>query len=203
MEAQALKVESRADLKRTRVKKLRTGGNVPAVLYGNSLEPRPLAIAEAEFAKLIKASASKNILVQLDVAGDPQLALVQEIQRHPLSGAILHVDFRAVAENKPVIVSVPVEPKGEAYGVKNEGGLLEHVLFQTKIKALPKDLPEIIFVDVSGMRSGQTMHLGEIPLPDTLQVMGNKGIPAFSISLGRAARAEAAQERAAAAAAKE
>ena len=65
MEAQALKVESRADLKRTRVKKLRTGGNVPAVLYGNSLEPRPLAIAEAEFAKLIKASASQNILVQL------------------------------------------------------------------------------------------------------------------------------------------
>jgi large subunit ribosomal protein L25 len=97
---------------------------------------------------------------------------------------------------------VPVEPKGEAYGVKNEGGLLEHVLFQTKIKALPKDLPEVIYVDVSEMRSGQTMHLGEIPLPDTLQVMSNKGIPAFSISLGRAARAEAAQEKAAAAAQK-
>ena len=112
------------------------------------------------------------------------------------------MDFRAVSEDKPVIVSVPVEPKGEAYGVKNEGGLLEHVLFQTKIKALPKDLPEVIYVDVSEMRSGQTMHLGEIPLPDTLQVMGNKGIPAFSISLGRAARAEAAQEKAAAAAQK-
>ena len=132
MEAQALKGESRADLKRTRVKKLRTEGNVPAVLYGNSLEPRPLAIAEAEFAKVIKASASQNILVQLDVAGDSQVALVQEIQRHPLSGAILHVDFRAVSEDKPVIVSVPVEPKGEPYGVKNEGGLLEHVLFQTR-----------------------------------------------------------------------
>ncbi|MGA0327521.1 MAG: 50S ribosomal protein L25, partial [Limisphaerales bacterium] len=76
MEAQALKVESRADLKRTRVKKLRTGGNIPAVLYGNSLEPRPLAIAEAEFARVIKASASQNILIQLDVAGDSQLALV-------------------------------------------------------------------------------------------------------------------------------
>jgi large subunit ribosomal protein L25 len=202
MEALALKAENRSDLKRTLVKKLRSGGNIPAVLYGNDLAPQAVSVQKTDLAKLIKASASQNILVQLEVSGKQHLALVQDIQRHPLSGDILHVDFRAVSENKPVIVSVPVEPKGEAYGVKNEGGLLEHVLFQTKIRALPKDLPEIIYVDVSAMRSGQTMHLGEIPLPAELEVMGNKGIPAFSISLGRAARAEAAQEKAAAAAKK-
>lgn len=200
MEAVALNAQSRSELKRSRVKKLRATGVLPGVLYGGNEDPTSLSICAKEFKKLMKHSASENILVDLSVDGANHLAMVQEVQHHPLSGDVLHVDFREVRADQPIIVSVPIEPTGEAYGVKNEGGLLEHVLFNIKIKALPRDFPELIKVDVSEMRSGQTMHLGEIPLPDNLEVMGNKGIPAFSISIGRAARAEAAQEKAAQAA---
>jgi large subunit ribosomal protein L25 len=201
MEAVALNAQSRSELKRSRVKKLRDNGVLPGVLYGGSEDPKAVSICATEFTKLMKHSASENILVDLAVDGGNLLAMVQEVQHHPLSGNALHVDFREVRADQPIIATVPIEPRGEAYGVKNEGGLLEHVLFSIKVKALPKDLPEVIDVDVTEMRSGQTMHLGEIPLPENLEVIGEKGIPAFSISVGRAARADDALEKAAAAAA--
>ena len=91
-----------------------------------------------------------------------RLALVQEVQHHPLSGKVLHVDFHEVAENEKVTVMVPVETTGEAAGVKNGGGVLEHVLFKLKVRCLPKDLPEQIIVDVSALELGKSIHIGEI-----------------------------------------
>ena len=94
---------------------------------------------------MIHHSVSENLLVDLSVDSDARakrLALVQEIQHHPLDGKVLHVDFHEVAENAKVIVQVPLETVGEAAGVKNSGGVLEHVLFELKVRALPKDLPD-------------------------------------------------------------
>ena len=198
MEAVALKAQSRSELRRTRVKKIRASGLLPGVLYGCQKDPKPLTVCAKDFERMVKHSASENLLVKLAVEGDGgHLALVQEVQRHPLSGLPLHVDFRAVVEDQPVILSIPIEPRGEAHGVKNEGGNLEHVLFSVKIKALPKDLPEVILVDVTELRSGQTLHLGELPLPENVEVIGETGIPAFSVSIGRTARSEASKESAA------
>ena len=198
MEAVALNAQSRSELRRTRVKKIRASGLLPGVLYGCQKDPKPLTVCAKDFQRMVKHSASENLLVKLAVEGDGgHLALVQEVQRHPLSGLPLHVDFRAVVEDQPVILSIPIEPRGEAHGVKNEGGNLEHVLFSVKIKALPKDLPEVILVDVTELRSGQTLHLGDLPLPENIEVIGETGIPAFSVSIGRTARSEASKESAA------
>jgi large subunit ribosomal protein L25 len=199
MEAVALNAQSRSELRRTRVKKIRDAGLLPGVLYGCQKDPKPLSVCAKDFGKMVKHSASENLLVKLAVEGDgagEHLALVQEVQRHPLSGLPLHVDFRAVVEDQPVILSIPIEPRGEAYGVKNEGGNLEHVLFNVKVKALPKDLPEVIMVDVSDLRSGQTLHLGDLVLPENVEVIGEIAIPAFSVSVGRTARSEASKEAA-------
>lgn len=195
MDAVALNAQGRTELKRIRIKKLRKEGRLPGVLYGRGQDPKSLSVCEKDFEKLVKHSASETIMVKLALEGasDARLALVQEVQHHPLSGKPLHVDFREVAADEPVIVSVPLEAKGEAFGVKNEGGLLEHVLFNVKIKALPKDLPEVIHVDVTEMRAGMTLHLGELPIPENVEVIGDKGIPAFSVSVGRAARSAASQ----------
>ena len=90
-----------------------------------------------------------------DDARPKRLALVQEVQHHPLSGKVLHVDFHEVAENEKVTIMVPVETVGEAEGVKTGGGVLEHVLFKIKVRGLPKDLPEQITVDVSHLEDRQ------------------------------------------------
>src|SRR6266536_2894105 len=161
MKSLSLKVFSRAVAKRSRVKKLRATGRVPAVIYGRRTQPQNLEVGLKEIEDLIHHSVSETILVDLTVEGDSnsgRLALVQEVQHHPLSGKVLHVDFHQVAENEKVTVTVPVETTGEAVGVKTGGGVLEHVLFKVKVRALPKDIPEFITVDVSHLEIGQAIH---------------------------------------------
>ena len=161
--------------RRAGAKKLRSSGRIPAVIYGRqSKEAQNLEVSAKELEELIHHSVSENLLVDLVVKDDKRpkrLALVQEVQHHPLSGDVLHVDFHEVSEDEKVVIMVPVETTGEAAGVKNGGGVLEHVLFKLKVRALPKDLPEQITVDVSHLKIGEAIHLGEIPAPDRKSVV--------------------------------
>src|ERR1044071_355714 len=186
MKSLSLRAFPRSAAKRSAVKKLRATGRVPAIIYGRQTEPQNLEVGLKEIQDLIHHSVSETILVDLAVEGDarsPQrLALVQEIQHHPLSGTVLHVDFHEVAENEKVTVTVPVETSGEAAGVKTSGGVLEHVLFKIKVRALPRELPEVITVDVTRLEIGQSIHLGEIPLPAGVEVVGDKKIPVISVA---------------------
>jgi large subunit ribosomal protein L25 len=169
----------RTQTRRGEVKKLRDSGRVPAVIYGRQQKPQNLEINYTEFRNLLLHSVSENVLVDLVVKDDARpkrLALVQEIQRHPLEGKFIHVDFHEVAENEHVIVQVPVETSGEAAGVKNDGGVLEHVLHKVKVRALPKDLPETLVLDVTELKIGQSIHIGDIKPPAGVEVLGDKHI---------------------------
>jgi len=164
---------------------LRVTGRVPAVIYGRKIRPQNLEVTLTDIEDLIHHSVSETILVDLTVEGEAKsrrLALVQEVQHHPLSRKVLHVDFHEVAENEKVTVTVPVETTGEAAGVKTAGGVLEHVLFKIKVRALPKDLPEVITVDVTPLEIGQSIHLGEIPLPPGVEVIGDRKVPVISVA---------------------
>jgi len=112
-----------------------------------------------------------------------RLALVQEVQHHPLSGKVLHVDFHEVSATEKVTVMVPVETTGEAVGVKTGGGVLEHVLFKLKVRALPKDLPEQILVDVTSLEVGKSIHVGEIKPVEGVEILGNKSTPVISVAM--------------------
>ena len=200
MKSVPLTVYGRTASRRSGVKSLRGNGRVPAVIYGRKRpQPQNLEIAAKALEDLIDRSASENILVNLTVEGDAEptrLALVQDVQHHPLSREILHVDFHEVAEDERVTVTVPVEATGEADGVKNEGGTLEHVLFKLKVRALPKDLPEMLVVDVSHLKVGQAIHIGDIKPPEGVQILGDKHISVLAV----AAQITEAQEAAATAA---
>lgn len=185
MKSVALTAYPRTVAKRTQVKKLRAAGRVPAVIYGKRATPQILEVNIEELEKLIHHSVSENILVDLQVEGDPRpkrLALVQEVQHHPLSRRVLHVDFHEVAEDEKVTMMVPVESAGEAEGVKTGGGVLEHVLFRIKVRALPKDLPEAIHVDVSHLQIGESIHLGEIPATPGVELLGDPGAPVLAVA---------------------
>jgi large subunit ribosomal protein L25 len=177
------------------VKKLRSQGRVPAVIYGRHTPPQNLEVRLKELETLIHHSVSENLLLDLSVEGDSKkrMALLQDIQHHPLSGRVLHVDLHEVAENEKVTVMISVEPVGEAAGVKSGGGVLEHVLFKIKIRALPKDLPEVISVDVTHLNIGQSIHLGDIQFPAGVEAIGDKHISVLAV----AAPITEAQEQAA------
>src|SRR5512137_2199650 len=171
--------------RRAGAKALRTDGRIPAVIYGRQAAPQNLEVKAKEMEDLIHHSVSENLLVDLVVKEDARpkrLALVQEVQHHPLTGKVLHVDFHEVAEDEKVTIMVPVETVGEAEGVKTDGGVLEHVLFKIRVRALPKDLPEVISVNVEHLKIGDSIHLGEIKAPENVEILGYKHISVMSVA---------------------
>lgn len=177
------------------VKKLRAAGRIPAVIYGAKTKAQSLEVIAKEMGDLIHHSVSENVLVDLAVKDDARpkrLALVQEVQHHPLSGEVLHVDLHEVAEDEKVTINVPLETVGEAVGVKTGGGVLEHVLFKIKVRALPKDLPEQIVVDVTSLELGKSIHLGDIKAPEGVEILGEKKVSVISVALPKTEAEEAA-----------
>jgi large subunit ribosomal protein L25 len=189
MKSVALKAYPRSQVQRAEVKKLRTAGRVPATIYGRQAKPQNLEVIYDEITDLLHHSVSENVLVDLSVEDDPRaqrLALVQDVQHHPLSGKVLHLDLHEVAVDEKVTVSVPVETTGEAAGVKNGGGTLEHVLFKLKVRCLPKDLPEQIVIDVTSLEIGKSVHLGEVVAPAGVEILGDKARTVVAVSAPRA-----------------
>lgn len=183
-------------------KKLRDAGRIPAVIYGAKAQPQILEVDRRAMEDLIHHSATENLLVDLTVDKDAKpkrLALVKEVQHYALTGKLLHIDFQEISETEKVTVMVPVETTGEAVGVKTGGGVLEHVLFKLKVRCLPKDLPEVILVDVTSLDVGKTIHIGEIPVPQGVEILGDAKIPVLSVKAPVTEAQEAATEAAAAA----
>jgi large subunit ribosomal protein L25 len=202
MKAVALTAYARTQGRRAGAKKLREAGRIPAVIYGRQAKPQNLEVDGRTLHDLLHHAASENLLIDLAVEKDarPQrLALVQEVQHHALSGKVLHVDFHEISESEKVTIMVPIEPVGEAVGVKTGGGVLEHVLFKVKVRCLPKDLPEALHVDVSSLEIGKSIHIGEITAPEGVEILGDKKIPVLSVAAPITEEQEAAAAAAAAA----
>jgi len=196
MKSVALTAFPRTAGRRAGSKKLRSSGRVPAVIYGRHNPPQSLEFDVKEIKDVMNKSASEIILLDLSVKDDAKpkrLALLQDVQHHVLTHQLLHVDLHEVAEDEKVTVSVPIEPVGEALGVKTGGGTLEHVLFKLKIRALPKDLPEILTADVGHLEIGKAIHIGEIKAPAGVEILGDKHLSVFLV----AAPVSEAQEAAA------
>ena len=201
MKSVPLNAFPRTNVRRTSVRKLRATGRIPAVIYGRESKPQNLEIESKALGDLLHHSASDNLLIDLTVDKDARakrLALVQEIQHHPLSGKVLHVDFHEINENEKVTINVPVEAIGEAAGVKTGGGVLEHVLHRIRVRCLPKDLPEAIHVDVSALEIGRAIHIGEIPAINGVEILGDKMAPVFAVAAPVTEEQEAAEAAAAA-----
>ncbi len=183
MKSVALTAHLRTVAKRNQVKKLRASGRIPAVIYGRHNQPQSLELVEKEFKNLLHQAHSEHLLVDLTVAGSAKrLAMLQEVQHHPLSRQVLHVDLHEVKEDEMVIITVETEPVGVSVGVKSGGGVLEHVLHHVKVRALPRNLPEAIEVDVTALEIGKVIHIGEIKAPAGVEILGDKGIPVFAVA---------------------
>jgi large subunit ribosomal protein L25 len=189
MKSVPLNAFPRSLTRRAGTNKLRSSGRIPAIIYGRQAKPQTVEVVAEEMENLMHHSASENLLIDLTVKDDARpkrLALLQEVQHHPLSGGVLHVDFHEVSETEKVTVQVPVETFGEAAGVKTGGGVLEHVLHKLRVRGLPKDLPEQLMIDVSALELGRSIHLGEIKAPEGVEILGDKKIPVVSVALPRA-----------------
>jgi large subunit ribosomal protein L25 len=174
---QKLSAQTRHTAGRSAVNKIKQQGLVPAVIYGAKEEPVKLSISAREIGTLLSHATSEHVLVDLEIADGGQksnrLALIQEVQHHPLKRSVLHVDFHAVRADEKLHAEIPVEPSGEANGVKNFGGILEINLHSVEVECLPKDLPDIIIIDVTNLGVGDAIHIKDLQLPEGVTVRGD------------------------------
>ena len=197
-----LTARPRSESGRNAVKSVRTRGSVPAVIYGHHTTPANLEVSHRELEILLSHAVGENILVDLEIQDgsnkSSQLSLIQEVQRHTLRNQILHVDFQAVSMTEKISADITIEPVGEADGVKNYGGLLEQSMRTITISCLPQDLPEIIKVDVSALKVGDSIHVRDLPLPKGVEADVDAELTVFIVAEPAVASEAASTEAAAA-----
>ncbi|MBI1976785.1 MAG: 50S ribosomal protein L25 [Candidatus Omnitrophica bacterium] len=186
MKQVSLAVKVREKSGKSAAKKLRQQGWIPGIAYGRLKEPVSLEIPEKEFSKLLQGAAGANVIINLSIeaaAGKAlnKTALIKEIQQHPLSREVLHVDFREISLTEVIKVNVPIVAKGEAVGVKMDGGVLDHSLWELEVSCLPAQIPDKIEVDVSGLKIGGSIHVREVTPPAGVKILTDPEVSVFSV----------------------
>lgn len=146
-------------------KRIRAEGRIPGVVYGLGTEPVSLIVDWKPLRAALTGEAGLNALIQLEVDGKRDLTIVKELQRHPVSGDVIHLDFLRIDPDAEISVDVPVLLEGEAEAVHNEDGTVDHLLFTLTINAKPADIPNDITVDISEMVLWDTIRVSDLKLP--------------------------------------
>ena len=174
----------RAELGKPEAKKLRKDGQVPCVLYGTET-PIHFSTGTNSFKKLVYTPDA--YLVKLDVDGKSYDAILQDSQYHPVSEAIIHADFLLISESKPVVIEIPVETTGSSKGVI-AGGRLTVNLRTVKIKALPSNLPDVITVDITSLKIGDSVKIKNLKLADGVEALNNENSVVVAVKTTRVSR---------------
>jgi large subunit ribosomal protein L25 len=165
MAMHALQGERRSGVGKGVARKLRQGGRIPAVYYGRGEDPIPLAVGLKDLQDVIEKADGSNVIVDLKVDGEgvaDRKALIREIQRDPVGGHILHLDLQHISLTERIVVEVPVVLTGTPIGVKDGGGILEHLLRDVEVECLPTDIPSKLEVDVSALNIGDSLHVSDL-----------------------------------------
>jgi large subunit ribosomal protein L25 len=156
--------EPRSELGSRPAGRLRRDGLVPAVVYGLGNDSLSIAVPSRELSHILAGESGANTLISLAVDGDEVLTLARQIQRHPTRGDLLHVDFIRIRRDVAVSADIPLHLVGEPTGVK-DGGLLEQLVFNITVQAMPGNIPVVIELDVEDLAIGDQRHASDITLP--------------------------------------
>ncbi len=165
MKSIRLTARKRGEASRKNVHKLRKQGEIPGVLYGHKKDPVHLAVPEHEFWTILHNATSEHLIIDLDVEGmemDEYTTLVRDVQHHPVSGDLLHVDFQRISIDENIKVGVPVLLTGTSRGVKEFGGILDHGVREVMISTTAAKVPEYLEIDVTPLMIGETIHIWDL-----------------------------------------
>jgi len=147
-------------------KRSRRVGIIPGIIYGEGESSIPFEAKYDDFQTLIHTASGENVIVDLKLEGDStdRKAIIRDIQRDPINGAVLHFDLHHISLTEKVTVNVPVLLLGIPTGVKDFGGILEHTMREVEVECLPTEIPPKIEVDVSALKIGDSIHVGDLSL---------------------------------------
>jgi large subunit ribosomal protein L25 len=181
-----LKAKNRQKAGSSESRRIRRGGRIPAVIYGRSGKAVSIDLDAFEFVKGTKG-ISESTIVKVDVDGKSYDAFVKDTQRNIIDGNILHIDFYEVESGTVLRAKVSLVFHGNPIGVR-EGGMLETPVHEIEVECLPKDLPERIELDISGLKANQSTHVRDIPLAEGIRLLSN---PDQVVALVKFAKIEA------------
>jgi len=147
-------------------RRVRSVGQIPGVVYGPETKPVAVAVDERAFRSAVKEAGGISAIFNLNISGKSNKVVLRELQRDPVSSKVIHIDFHAIAMNRPINISLPLHFTGEAEGVKNEGGIMQTTLRELDISCLPADIPERFEIDVSELSIGESIHVKDIKIPN-------------------------------------
>ncbi len=172
-----LEAELREGKGRASSKDLRESGYLPAVVYFHGQDALTVKVSRGALLKLVHQHRLESVIINLKIKDDKKTkgrpCLVKEIQYDPVREDIIHVDFNEISLTEAIKVNVPVQVNGEAVGVKQEGGSLEHLLWEIEVECLPTSIPKGIQVDISTLKMGDAIHIKDIAFPEGVKPLND------------------------------
>jgi large subunit ribosomal protein L25 len=178
-------------------RRLRGSGKVPGIIYGGENPAQAIELDHNNLFHQLKLEAFHASILSMEIEGQKETVLLRDIQMHPFKLQVLHIDFQRVDPNKKIHMKVPLHfiNADIAPGVKLSAGLVSHVLTELDVSCLPKDLPEFIEVDLANLAAGNTLHLSDLTLPESVEIpalLKGDDLPVATIVIPRAVAAEEA-----------
>jgi len=182
-ESNVLEAQPRVAGTKNDARRVRVGGKVPAVLYGAGKEALPVSLDPRQVSRILHSQTGYNTIFDLALdGGERTKAMIVDWQYEPIKGALLHIDLKRIAMDKKITVNVPIVLKGEAAGVKQEGGILEQILREVEIECLPADIPSHVDADVSELVFGKVLRVSDLSLGEKVKVLTDPHQPVAHVT---------------------
>ena len=173
-QSNVLEAQPRTAGNKNDARRVRRGGKIPAVLYGAGADTVSLAVDPRQVTRILHSEMGHNTIFDLALnGGERTKAMIVDWQYEPVKGALLHIDLKRIAMDRKLKVKVPIVLKGEAEGVKTQGGILEHVLREVEVECLPDDIPNFLEADVTELVFGKVLRVSELPHGEKLRFLTN------------------------------
>ena len=169
-------------------RRLRLAGSIPAVVYGVGVSPLAVAVDAKAFRGAVSGAQGLNSLITLDADGQTFTVMAREIQRHPVRGTVAHIDFQVVDPNKPVVTEIPLHVVGDAVEVRHADWEVDQQLFSLEIRTRPEQIPTHVDVDISALRPGGAIRVGDVVLPEGVEAAADRALSVVTTRAGRAAK---------------
>jgi large subunit ribosomal protein L25 len=177
-----LEAQTRKPGTKNEARRVRRDGKIPAVVYGAGKDSLPITVDPRVVTRILNSETGHNTIFDLALNGENTKAMIVDWQYEPIKGRLLHIDLKRIALDKVLRVSVPIFLKGEAAGVKQEGGILEQMLREVEIECLPADIPSHIDVDVSHLTFGKVLRVSDLPHSEKLKFLTDANQPVAHVT---------------------
>ncbi len=156
-----VEAEPRTELGKNANRRLRASGLIPGVIYGRSTESISVSVNPKKIFSIIHSDTGQNTIFKLELNSEKLNVLIRDLQIDPVRGHLLHADFQTIAMDETRVFEIPLDPQGEAEGVK-EGGILDIVVREIEVECLPTDVPDQIQIDVSALDIGDALRVSDL-----------------------------------------